>query len=169
MKRNRWEKQEGRKAVPASKMPDLGWDIAETQLQKDWKSVETRPENNPIQTTPIFQALITVAIIITTILEFIAVYVQEIPRIAKKTAQAIKSTIMKANHNKLFQNIKDSYKTAALAITIVTSTMDRTDHRKQPQIINRNTQVHRGTQKLGDEYDRPYQSHTSRTYNNNGN
>ena len=29
--------REGRKAVPSSKMPDLGWDIAETQLQKDWK------------------------------------------------------------------------------------------------------------------------------------
>ena len=24
--------REGRKAVPTSKMPDLGWDIAETQL-----------------------------------------------------------------------------------------------------------------------------------------
>ena len=29
--------REGRKAVPSSKMPDLGWDIAETQLQKDQK------------------------------------------------------------------------------------------------------------------------------------
>ena len=27
--------REGRKAVPSSKMPDLGWDIAETQLQTD--------------------------------------------------------------------------------------------------------------------------------------
>ena len=28
--------REGKKAVPSSKMPDLGWDIAETQLQKDY-------------------------------------------------------------------------------------------------------------------------------------
>ena len=27
--------RKGRKAVPASKMPDLGWDIAEAQLQGD--------------------------------------------------------------------------------------------------------------------------------------
>ena len=33
--------REGRKAVPASKMPDLGWDIAETQLQKNGKNIET--------------------------------------------------------------------------------------------------------------------------------
>ena len=78
--------REGRKAVPASKMPDLGWDIAETQLQKDWKSTETqdKPENNAPHMTPSFQALITVAIIITAILEHIAMYVKEIPRIAKK-------------------------------------------------------------------------------------
>ena len=32
------ETREGRKTVPASKMPDLGWDIAETQLQKIGKA-----------------------------------------------------------------------------------------------------------------------------------
>ena len=30
--------REGRKAVPSSKMLDLGWDIAKTQLQKDSNS-----------------------------------------------------------------------------------------------------------------------------------
>ena len=34
--------REGRKAVPTSKMPDLGWDIAETQLIQ-----ENQKENNP--------------------------------------------------------------------------------------------------------------------------
>ena len=128
-------------------MSDLGWDIAETQLQEEWKSTETqdKSEHNAIHTTPCFQVLITVAIIITAILEHITVYVREIPKIAIKTAQAVKSMTMKAGHNKLIQNIKDSYRTAALAITIVTSTMDCTDHRKQPLIINRNTQFHPGT------------------------
>ena len=100
--------REGRKAVPTSKMPDLG-DIAETQ---------EKPENNTTHTTPCFQLLITVAIIITAILELIAVFVREIPKITKKTAQAVKSTTMKASRNKLMQNIKDSYKTAALVINI---------------------------------------------------
>ena len=76
---------------------------------------------------------------------------------------------MKASRNKFLQNIKDSYKTAALAITIVTSTTDCTNRVKQPQTTNRNAQNSPGTRKLNDEYDGSYQSHTSRTYNNNGN
>ena len=89
--------REGRKAVPASKMPDPGWDIAESQLQE----TQEKPENNSIHTTLCFQILITVAIIITTILEHIAVYIKEIPEIAKKTAQTVKCTTMKASRNKL--------------------------------------------------------------------
>ena len=41
--------REGRKAVPNKKMPDLGWDIAETQLQKDSKQVEVQ-ESSEINT-----------------------------------------------------------------------------------------------------------------------
>ena len=39
--------REGRKAVPNSKMPDLGWDIAETQLIQ-----ENQKENNQNLTPP---------------------------------------------------------------------------------------------------------------------
>ena len=39
--------REGRKAVPTSKMPDLGWDIAETQLIQ-----ENQKEDNPNLTPP---------------------------------------------------------------------------------------------------------------------
>ena len=116
--------REGRKAVPPSKMPDLGWDIAEAQLQE----TQEKPENNATHPTLCFQLLITVAIIITAILEQIAVYVREIPKIVKRTVQAVKSTTMKAGRNKLMQNIKDSYRTAALAVNIMTSTMNRTSH-----------------------------------------
>ena len=163
--------REGRKAVPASKMPDLGWDIAETQLQGDWKSIEVqeKPENNAPHMTLPLQTLIAVAIIMTTILEHIAAYIREIPKIAKKTAQAVKSTTTKASHNKLLQNIKDSYKTAALEITIATSMMNRTSCSKQPNTTNRTAQNPPSTQKLNDEYDRLYQSHTSRTCSNNDN
>ena len=38
---------EGRKAIPTSKMPDLGWDIAETQLIQ-----ENQKENNSNLTPP---------------------------------------------------------------------------------------------------------------------
>ena len=157
--------REGRKAVPSNKMPDLGWDIAETQLKKDWKHIETqdKPENNPPHITPSFQVLIIVAIIITAILEHIARYVKEIPRIAKKTVQGVKSTIMKASCNKFIQNIKENYKRAVLVIAIVTSTTDHTNCMKQPQTTNRNAQNSPGMRKLNDEYDELYQLHTSRT------
>ena len=74
--------REGRKAVPNSKMPDLGWDIAETQLQEDCnqgKAQENPENNNPHSTLPI-QVMIAIAIIITTLLENITAYIQEIPR-----------------------------------------------------------------------------------------
>ena len=68
--------REGRKMVPTSKMPDLGWDIAEAQLQE----TQEKPDNNDTHKAPCSQLLITVAIIITAILEQIAVYVREITK-----------------------------------------------------------------------------------------
>ena len=156
---------EGRKAVPTSKMPDLGWDIAEAQLQE----TQEKPEDNTTHTAPCLQLLITVAIIITAILEHIAMYVKEIPRITNKTVQAVKRKTMKASRNQFLRNIKENYKTAALAITIATNTTDRTNRVKQPQTTNRNAQNSSGMQKLNDEYARSYQSHTSRTSHNSGN
>ena len=133
--------REGRKTVPTSKMPDLGWDIAEAQLQETQK----KPEDNATHTSPCLQLLITAAIIITAILEQLAVYVREVPKIIKKTAQVVKSTTMKASHNKLMQNIKDSYKTAALAVNIATSMTNHTDCTKQHQKSNRNTSMYPDT------------------------
>ena len=114
--------REGRKAVPSSKMSDLGWDIAETQLQKECKQVEVQENseiNNPCTALPL-QTMITIAVIITTMLEHIIAYVQEIPEAMRKATQAVKSTTTKISHNKLFQNIKKSYRTAVLAITMAT-------------------------------------------------
>ena len=150
--------RQGRKAVPSSKMPDLGWNIAETQLQEEWKQVEAQEnqENNNPHTSLPLQTMI--AIIITTLLENIIACVQGIPQTMRKAAQMIKTTTRKISRNKLFQNIEKSYKTAVLAINIATNMTDRTSHTNHPHTTNRNTQ------KLNDEYDRSYQSHTSRTY-----
>ena len=155
--------REGRKAVPTNKMPDLGWDIAETQL------VQENQENSDTHMTPPLQTLIMVIIMLVTILEHITAYVKEIPKLAKKTAQAVKRMTTKASRNKLFQNIKDSYKTATLAITIATNTTDRTNCNKQAHTTNGNMQNYPGTQELNDEYGGAYQSHTSRTHSNSGN
>ena len=155
--------REGRKAVPTNKMPHLGWDIAETQLIQ-----ENQGNNNPHMTLPL-QTLITIIIMLITSLEHITAYVKKIPKFAKKTAQAVKSMITKASRNELLQNIKDSYKTTMLVITIVTNTKDHTNRSRQVHTTNRNMQNYPGMRKLNDEYNKSYQLHTSRTHNNSGN
>ena len=155
--------REGRKAVPANKMPDLGWDIAETQLLQETQG------NNNTHMTLILQTVITMTIMLATFLEHIAACAMKIPKLAEKIAQAVKSMITKASHNRLFQNIKDSYKTAVLVITIATNTKDRTSRSGQNHKNNRNRQNYPGTRKLNDDYDNLHRSHTSRTHNNSGN
>ena len=151
--------REGRKAVPTNKMPDLGWDIAETQL------VHEKQENNDPHKTPPLQTLVTVIIMLITILEYMTTYTKEI---TKKTVQTVKSTITKASRNELLQNIKDSYKTAMLAVAIVTNMTDRTNLNKRAHTSNGNMQKHPGMRKLNDDYDGTYQSHTSRTHSYSG-
>ena len=109
--------------------------------------------------------MIAIVVIITTIVEHITAYIQEIPEITRKATQVVKSATTKISRNKLIQNIKKSYKTAVLAITIATNVMDRTSHMNQQQTANKNTGNTPGTQKLNDEYNRSYQLHTSRTHN----
>ena len=146
--------REGRKAVPTSKMPDLGWDIAETQLIQ-----ENKKENNPNLTPPL-QTLIMIIILIIAILKQLITQIKEI---TKRAVQAMENTIKEASRNKLFQNIKDFHRTTMLAITIATNMTNHTNHRRQAQMDNRNIQNPPGTRKLNDEYDELYQSPTSRT------
>ena len=55
--------REGRKAVPANKMPDLGWDIAETQL------LQENQGNNNTHMTLALQTVITIIIMLITCLD----------------------------------------------------------------------------------------------------
>ena len=141
-------------------MPDLGWDIAETQLIH-----KAQKENSPNMTLPL-QTLITIIILIIAVVKQMATQTKEI---TKKAVQATENTIKKASRNKIIRNIKDFHRTTMLAITIATNTTDRTNHGRQAQLNNRNTQNPPGTRKPNDEYDELYQSLTSRTnsyYNN---
>ena len=123
--------RKGRKAVPTSKMPDLGWDIAETQLIQ-----ENQKENNSNLTLPL-QTLIRIIILTIAILKQIITQIKEI---AKRAVQAMETTIKEISHNKLFQNIKDFHRTTMLAITIATNTTNHTNRSGQAQINNRNIQ-----------------------------
>ena len=143
--------REGRKAVPTSKMLDLGSDIAETKLIQ-----ENQKENNSNLTTPL-QTLITIIILTIAMLKQIITQIKEI---AKRAVQATENMIKEASHNKLFQNIKDFHRTTMLAITIATNMTNHTNRSGQAQIKQNSP----GTRKLNDEYDKSYQSLTSRTH-----
>ena len=104
-----------------------------------------------------------------TILEHITTYVKEIPKLAQKTAQVVKSTTTKASHTELLQNIKDYYKSTMQVIAIVTNMNNRTNHSRKAYTANRNMQNYPGMRKLNDKYDGLYQSYTSRTHNNSDN
>ena len=121
--------REGRKAVPTSKMPDLGWDIAETQLIQENQKV-----NNPNLTTPL-RALIMIIILIIAILKQLITQIKEI---TKRAVQTTENMIKEASCNKLFQSIKDFHRTTMLAITVATNTTNRTNHSGQARINYRN-------------------------------
>ena len=149
--------REGRKTVLTSKMPDLGWDIAETQ------SIREVQKESSSNMTPPLQVLAMMTILIIAIVRQITTHIKQI---AKKTIQATENTMKKISLNKILQNIRDFHRTTMLAITIATNTTNRTNHSKQAQINNRNyTQNPPGTQKLNNEYDELYQSLTSSTHN----
>ena len=110
-------------------------------MQTEGRKVEVQEnsEINPHTALPL-QAMIAIAVIITTILEHIIPYVKEIPETARKATQEVTSTTTKISRNELFQNIKKSYKTAVLGITLATDTTDHTIHINQHRTANRNTQ-----------------------------
>ena len=148
--------REGRKAVPTSKMPDLAWDIAETQLIQ-----EAQKENSP-NITPPLQTLVTVIILIIAMVKQTTTQIKEI---AKKAVQVIENTTKEASRIKIIKNIKDFHRTTVLAITIATNTTDHTNDSGQVLGNNKNTR-NSCMRKLNGEYNKSYQSLTSRTCNN---
>ena len=113
--------REGRKAVPANKMPELGWDIAETDIQTIPKT--TQPDNQ--QTPHILQIMITIAILIAAVLEFIKTHIQKIPSLIRTVTKATEGASRRINNTQFIQNIRESYSKARLAVTIVTGTTNR--------------------------------------------
>ena len=113
----------------------------------------------PKPDTPL-QTLIMIIILIIAILKQLTT---QIKKIAKRAVQATENMIKEASHNKLVQNIKDFHRTTMLAITVATNMTNHTNHSGQAQINKGNTQNSPGTRKLNDEYNKLYQSLTSRT------
>ena len=97
--------REGRKAVTANKMPELGWDIAETDIQTISKT--TQPDNQ--QTPHILQTMITIAILIAAVLEFIKTHIQKIPTLIRTVTKTTEGASRRINSTWFMQNIRESY------------------------------------------------------------
>ena len=138
-------------------MPDLGWDKAETL------AVEEKIQEN--STTFALQTVVTITIIITAITRLITTQLGKLARILRK---AVPMTIG-INRNTCTQNIKDFYKTATLAISIATSTTNRTNCSKMSPNNDRNNHINVDSRKSNDKHSYSYQSHSPRRSGNNNN
>ena len=117
--------REGRKAVPANKMPELGWDIAETDIQTISPQQETTQPNNQ-QTPHTLQTMITIAILIATVLELIKTHTQKIPTLVRTMTKSTKGAFRRINNTWFIQNIRESHSKARLVVTVATGTTSRT-------------------------------------------
>ena len=149
--------REGRKAIPKNKMPDLGWDIAETQIQT--LDNTEKPQEPTEGTTPIsvpLRTIITVTVLITTILQHMTAGIQGLMR---KTTQAVKFATTEINRSNFIQNIKKTYKSTMLVITIATRTADCNNCTMQHSTTNRQQDKSPDTRKTYDQYEGLHQSH----------
>ena len=121
---------EGKKAVPIGKMPDLGWDIAETQLQERNKAEKTQelPETVTLLTAVPLQAMITIGILLTTLLRILNSYNQEIPKITRKVARTVESMVTRINGTKVIRNFKKTYREVEQRIIIALRVINHTSH-----------------------------------------
>ena len=117
-------------------MPDLAWDIAETQL-----TLEAQKENDS-NMTPLLQTLVMVIVLIIAVVKQT---ITQIRKITKKATKAIENMTKEASCNKIIKNIKDFHRTVILAITIATNTTDRTNHKEQARINKKTTSYSPGT------------------------
>ena len=142
--------REGRKAIPKNKMPDLGWDIAETQLHTlDNTEKPQGPAEGTTQISVPLWTIITVTVLITTILQHMTACIQGLMR---KTAQAVKFMTTEISHSNFIQNIKKTYKSTMLVIMIATRTTDHNSPTIQHRTTNRRQDKFPGMQKNYDQY-----------------
>ena len=155
--------REGRKAVPANKMPELGWDIAETDIQTITKN--TQPDNQ--QTPHILQIMITIAFLIASLLEFIKTHIQKIPSLTKTVTKSTKGAFKRINNTRFIQNIRESHSKARLAVTIAMGTTSRTSHTTPTAKDNNNKPKVQACENLmTDSTDHTSHTHPGPTRNN---
>ena len=103
----------GKKAIPDSKMPDLGWDTTEEP--------EVQEVSGKKHTVPIFpETVITIALIIIAFLRNMASHGKEIPKISRKAVQAVTQMTRAIGHNNIIKRAKEIYKKTVQVINNMT-------------------------------------------------
>ena len=143
--------REGRKAVPANKMPELGWDIAET--------LEIQEKRQKTNNTPLaLRTIVTIIIIISVI---VRLSTTQLGKLAMFLKEAVITTL-RISRNVYEQNMKRLHNTTIAAITIATSTMNCIDCDKMNPNNDRNSHISVNSRKPNNEYDNSYRSHPPR-------
>ena len=140
--------RKGRRAVPANKMPELGWDIVETLEIKENKH---KTNNIPLA----LQTVVTIIIIISVIVRLSTTQLGKLAMFLKEAA----ITTLRASRNVYRQNMERFHNTTTAAITIATSTTNWIDHDEMNPNNNRNSHISVNSRKPNDEHDYSYRLH----------
>ena len=104
-----------------------------------------------------------ISILITALARMITTQLGKLPGILKRVIQ----TTIEISHNTGIQNIKDSYKTARLAISVATNTTSRNNHNKRNPEYDINNHNNMDLRKRNDQHNYSYESYSpSRSGNN---
>ena len=143
--------REGRKAVPANKMPELGWDIAETLEIK-----ENRQKTNNIPLA--LQTIVTIIIIFSVIVRLSTTQLGKLAMFLKGAAVMT----LRVSLNIYRQNMERFHNTTIAAITIATSTTNGIDRDEMNPNNDRNSYFSVNSRKPNDEHNYSYRSHPPR-------
>ena len=131
--------RQGKKAIPDSRMPDLGWDATEELETQD--TVSTLIENTQeIETTVqiLPDTIIAIAILILAFLETIKPQLQELLKIEKMAAQVVLLVTRTVSHNRFFKGITKICRKAVQVVTHVTRTTSCNSQTNTQRTANRN-------------------------------
>ena len=161
----------GKKAIPDSKMPDLGWDATE-ELEIQRKVIEPTEETNEIEDTVriLPETLISIVVLIVAFLDTIKSQLQEIPKISRKAAQAVTQVTRMISHNKLIKRASETYRKTVQAITDATRMTHRNSRPNPHRTANRNHHYMENLtvrRKLNGGYDRLYHLYSTTTPRDN--
>ena len=143
--------REGGKTVPANKMPELGWDMAETLEIK-----ENRHKTNNIPLA--LETVVTIIIIISVIVRLSTTHLGKLALFLKEAA----ITTLRVSRNIYRQNMERFHNTTTAVITIATSTTSWIDRDEMNPNNDRNSWLIVNSRKPNDEYDHSYRSHPPR-------